>query len=437
MAKQKLGFGTIALHAGEDKRLRSHVTPIFRNASWEIRSERELELALSGKLPLYHRHGGNPTVAAVEKKLCELEGGARAHVFSCRLRSDGMNAVALSILAAMKTGEHAVIIGPMYGGTYKLIQMLAEREGHRFTFLPAIDPDLPNKIARSIYEETVLVFGEITTNPTIAVWDVSAVSEIIKQRFSEIKYQKPVLGTHEHRLETFCKPLLIVDTSFASPYNFRPFEHGADIVVRSETKYVGGRGAFVLGSILISQRFSRERLEYWNLVSDWAEVLGGSPSAEDAWLLGEFAEDLHLRMLRHNENAKKLAKFLENHSAVISVLYPGLESNPQYSLATRLLRTPYGEPGYGGMVSFRVKGGLEAAKRFLFEVTKHTFVKHKPSLGYTKTIVESPWLMSQRGMSDAHKELFGITDDLIRVSVGAEDTEDIIKAFKFVLDKLC
>lgn len=424
----KLGFGTRALHAGKDKKERSHTQPIYMSASWEIRSEKELEEGLLGKVPIYYRLGGNPTIVYVEKKISVLEDGAKT-----RLCSSGMAAVNMAIHGAMKSGNHGIIIGPVYIGTYNTIQRLMRREGYYFTFLSATDPDLPQKVYSAISERTALVWGEITTNPTLAVWDVSAVRRVIDKKFLELKRYTPVSVAQERMPQELKRPTLIVDPSFSSPYNFRAFEYGADVIANSDTKYRGGHGAFVLGSVTISKRYLKENPDYWVEANTWANEVGVTPGPFEAWLLGEFIKTLHLRVREQNHNAQSLARFLEHHPAVISVFYPGLESHPQYELASRLLRNPYGEPGYGGMVSFRIKGGLEAAMRFLFWLTNHTFIKHKPSLGYVQTIAESPVLLSQRGMAGEDKKLWGITDDLIRISLGVEDIQDIIKAIDSAL----
>lgn len=414
----KKGFGTRVLHAGKNNKERGHNTPIYPSASFAIRNEKELELGLAGKIPLYHRHGGNPTIAYPEKKICELEGGARAY-----LRADGMNAVSMSFHGALSAGSHLIVIGPTYGRTTNICYSLKERWGCDFDFFAASDPNLPEKVLAAINEKTVLVFGEITTNPTLAVWDVPAIAAGIRRKFG-----KPKSGNGVK------KPILIVDASFTSPYNFRAFEHGADVVVHSATKYLGGHGAFTLGFIVVSRRCLKENPKYWENAVRWAVENGGTPSVFDAELLGLFMETLHLRMASQNYNAAMLARFLEHHPAVLAVSYPGLESNPQHELAKRLLSTPSGLPGYGGMVSFRIKGGLEAAKRFLYLGVKKTFIKHKPSLGYTKTIVESPELLSQGDMPEKDKLMWGITEDLIRVSVGTEDIRDIIEVFNCALN---
>ena len=414
----KYGFGTRALHAGKDKKERSHTPPIYMTASWEIRTPQELEAGLSGKIPIYGRFGHNPTMEYAERKISGLEGGGVT-----RLCSSGMAAVNMAIHGAMKSGDHGIFIGPMYDRTYRTVHRLMQREGYHFTLLGAADPDLPQKVYAAICDRTRLVFGEITTNPTLAVWDVPKVKAVIQRRWQELQAFLPGLP----------RPILVVDPSFTSPYNFRAFECGADVIANSDTKYRGAHGAFVLGSITVSKRYLKDNPAYWEEANDWAADVGVTPGPQEAWLLGQFLEDLHLRVPVQNKNAEALARFLERHPAVLAVYYPGLESNPQHQLATKLLKTPYGEPGYGGMVTFRIKGGFEAAKRFLFLITKKTFVKHKPSLGYTKTIVESPALLSQRSMSEEHKKLWMVSDDLVRCSVGVEDRQDIIDAFALTL----
>jgi cystathionine beta-lyase/cystathionine gamma-synthase len=427
----KKGFCTKNLHAGKPRNIRDHTIPIHMSASYEARNEKELIRALAGYAPLYLRYSGNPTFSYVEKKICTLE-----HAAEAVLRSDGMNAVSMAIHGALWGKQpHGIVIGPVYGGTYDLLAILQRDHGYDFTFLSATSDNLAEQLFEAVDIRTAFVFGEITTNPTIRVWNIKAVAQAIKVKWEYLKSKKSAPAMDERTMKDFSKPMLIVDSSFASPYNIRPLTFGADVVVHSATKYLGGHGAFLAGIIAISKKTIQETPHYWKRAREWGFMNGGTPGPIEAWLLGQFMEDLHLRVPRQNENALRLAAFLEGHPAVITVFYPGLKNNPQHELAKKLLMTPYGEQGYGGMLSFRIKGGLESAKRFLFTATRSTILKHKPSLGYTKTIIESPWLMSQKSMSKAHKELFDITEDLIRVSVGTEDIEDIINAFKYALEK--
>jgi len=426
----RYGFATRALHAGKDPRERSHTPPIYMTASWEIRTPGELVQGFRGELPLYHRLGGNPTVTYVEKKICSLEGGAAA-----RLRADGMNAVCMSIYAALKRigrGAQLIAVGPTYGKTYELFRSLGE-EGYSVVQLPAKDPNLFRLVAQAMNEKTAAVIGEITTNPTIMLWDVPAVKQSMRERFCVIKGRVPVSVAQERILQEFQMPVLIVDASFTTPYNFRAFEQGGDVVVHSATKGLAAHGAFTLGIVVVSRKTMKEAPDYWPHAQGWANEKGGTPGAMEAWLLGQWMEDLHLRAPVQNRNAEAVAQFLEGHPAVVSVSYPGLASHPQHELAKRIMRTPYNEPAYGSMVAFRIKGGLAAAQRFLFGGTKYTIIKHKPSLGYTKSIDESPALLSQQNMHPADKALFDITDDLIRFSAGTEDTPDLLDAFEHAL----
>ena len=428
------GFGTRALHAGKDKGERGHNTPICPSASWEIRTEKELEAGLSGKLPIYHRYGGNPTISYVERKISDLEGGAET-----RLLASGMAAVNMVVHGAMKSGDHAIFIGPMYGGTYDTIQRLRRREGYNFTLLAATDPDLPQKVYSAIFERTALIWGEITTNPTLATWDVPGIKEVLDRRFLELKQQRPVSVAQEAAIAKWRKPILGVDPSFTGPYNFRAFEHGADVIGNSDTKYRGGHGAFVLGSVTVSEQLLEENPDFWREANQWAVEVGPVPDPHPARLLGWFLEDIHVRAPVHNRNANIVARFFECHPAVLSVSYPGLRKDKndlQYDIARKLLVTPNGDNGYGGMVTFRLEGGLDAVKRFLFAPRNSgSVIVHKASLGYTKTICESPVLLSQHSMLPADKELFGITDDLIRLSVGLEDIEDILADLKYRLKR--
>jgi cystathionine beta-lyase/cystathionine gamma-synthase len=364
-------------------------------------------------MPLYGRLSSSATVRYVERKICAMEtmkmdgGGAEA-----RLRADGMNAVAMTFYGALQNpGDHAIIIGPVYGGTYDLIRDLT-RLGFQFTFLAAQDPDLILKVSGNITERTRLIHGEITTNPTIDVWDVPAISAVAK---TDLK----------------ARPIISIDSSFTSPYNARPFEWGADVIEESATKYLGAHGAFTAGLAVVSKKTLVQFPDFWPHANAWANHHGGTPSDYMASDLGLFMEDLHTRVLFQNFNAGHIAKFLAAHPRISHVYYLGLDEHPHHALAMRLLRTPdEREPAFGGMVSFRIKGGINEAKKLLYTLNKKTIIKHKPSLGYTKTIVESPWILSQMSMAPEHRELFGITEDLIRLSCGTEPTRDLIEALE-------
>lgn len=409
----RYSFGTLCLHAGKPKNLRPHNIPIGMSVSWQIRSDSELSQGLEGRVALYGRLGGSDAIAYVERKICALEtlrmngGGARA-----RLRADGMNAISMVLHGALqKPGDHAIVIGPIYGGTYELIREFQKR-GYDFTFLAAKDRDLAAKTQTAISDKTRLIIGEETTNPTLALWDLEETAKI----------------AHNHAK---AKPLVAVDASFLSPYNLRPFEWQADIVVHSATKYLGAHGAFTSGIVVVSKETLGERPDFWEAANSWANFSGGTPGEQEAWLLGIFMEDLHTRVPLQNQNAMMIARFLEEHPKIASVSYPGLASYPQQSLANKILRTPDdGHPEFGGMISFRTKGGPEAVRRLLYALNAKTIIKHKPSLGYTKTIAESPWALSQRTMTPEHKKMFGITEDLMRLSCGTEATHDLLRALE-------
>ncbi len=411
--KKRYSFGMICLYGGKPKGIRSHNVPIERSASWEIRSDEQFEKALKGELPFYGRLSSSASVRYVEQKICAMEtlsmdgDGAQA-----RLRADGMNAVAMAFYGALQNpGDHAIIIGPVYGGTYDLIQDLA-RIGFQFTFLAAHDSDLVSKVREHINERTRLIHGEITTNPTIDVWDVPAIHVVAK--------------THPK-----ARPIISVDSSFTSPYNARPFEWGANVVEHSGTKYLGAHGAFTAGLMVVSKETLSQFPDFWKNANAWANHHGGTPSDYMASDLGLFMEDLHTRVPVQNANARHVAEFLSQHPNITRVYYLGLDEHPHHELAMSLLRTPdEDQPTFGAMVSFRIKSGIDGAKKLLYTLNKKTIIKHKPSLGYTKTIVESPWILSQMSMTPEHRELFGITEDLVRLSCGIEPTEDLIAALK-------
>ena len=409
-----VSFAEICLYGGKPEGLRSHNVPIDASASWEIRNEKELAACFTGELPVYARISGSETQKYVENKICAMEtmsmdgGGAKA-----RLHASGMAAVTSALLGATKPGDNIVIIGPVYGGTYDMLKFLKDN-GRVVKFFAARDPELAGKIEKELSSCAArIVFGELTCNPTIDVWDVCEVADICKRHNS----------------------ILAVDTSFLSPYNARPFEFGADIVVHSSTKYLGGRGAFVSGLSVASPKFlaSGSGLAVWEKMNSFSNCTGATPGVFETWLLGIFMEDLHLRIPTQNANAMALATHLRKHKNVLGVMYPMISNE---ELAEKVIRPADGGKAYGAMLTIRVRGGIDSVKKFLLKMTNRTYVKHKPSLGYTKTIIESPWILSQAFVSDEDKKLFGITDDLVRISVGTESTGYILEAFDFGLSEI-
>jgi methionine-gamma-lyase len=299
------------------------------------------------------------------------------------------------VLSLLQKGDHLLTTDVIYGGTYGLFSSLLPKFGIEVSFVDTTDL---KKVKAGLQKKTKLVFLESPANPTMAVSDIGEVSKI----------------AHE------AGALLAVDNTFATPYFQRPLELGADVVVESCTKYIGGHGD-LLGGVAVGSE------ELISGMKRTALLAGGTMGTHEAWLCLRGCKTLHLRMERHAENALQLARFLESHTAVEKVNYPGLSSHPQHALASRQMS------GWGGMLSFEVKGGVEAGRSLMNSLKLCSLAV---SLGSVDTLVEHPASMTHAVMPREMREKMGITDGLVRVSVGIEDGEDLLADFKQGLDKV-
>ncbi|WP_227994990.1 PLP-dependent aspartate aminotransferase family protein [Oceanobacillus sp. CFH 90083] len=330
---------------------------------------------------VYYGRYGNPTLSVLEEKIASLEGGEAALGVS-----SGMAAISIALLAFLKHGDHVVVTKDVYGGTYKFLTNIAVRYGIEYDFVDCTNPDL---IHNHIKENTKAIYIETPSNPHLTILDIKRISEISKL------YGIP----------------LIIDNTFMSPYLQNPLELGADIVVHSATKYLNGHGDSIAGFIVGKSddiTFMRN-----SMMGDLGQVL----SAWDAFLILRGLKTLGVRMERHCKNALEIAVFLENHPQVEKVYYPGLPSHPQHELAKEQME------GMGGMVSFELKGGKEAGKRFIDSLN---LIIISFSLGDPETLVQHPASMTHFSIPTEEREKFGITDGLIRLSLGLEDAKDLI-----------
>ena len=383
------GFATLCIHGKKhlDKHevgrpIRAVSTPIFQSSTFAFENAEHGAAIFRGEDPGYvYTRLGNPTQAAFESELAYLEQGEAALALA-----SGMAAATTAVLNCCRSGDHIVAGDTLYGGTHQLFTQTLPRLGITVTEVPATDPA---NFARAITKKTRLVYLETPANPTLVLTDIAAVSEVARAR------GVPVL----------------VDNTFCTPYLQNPLKLGADIVLHSATKYIGGHGDTVAG-VLVGKAdwIMRARME---VLRD----LGGCISPFNAWLLLRGLKTLPVRMDRHIANAMEGAQFLSFHPKVESVIYPGLKTHPQYELARRQQR------GAGGMISFLLKGGREAGRVVMDNVQLCTLAV---SLGDVDTLIEHPATMTHSTYSEAELLKVGIHPAMVRLSVGLENVEDII-----------
>jgi cystathionine gamma-synthase len=377
------GASTRAVHGGERDRRESDAvaTPIHQTSTFWFRDSAQLREYAEGRLVRdeYGRYS-NPTWRAAEHKLRELEGADEAVLFA-----SGMCAATTMFLALLPRGGHIVVTNDCYRRTRQFIaQFLSKLEVEATVIEPA------NTIALkdAIRDETVLFFTESPTNPYLRVIDLPEAARIAHERGVKV----------------------IVDSTFASPVNYRPLGDGADLVIHSATKYRGGHNDLSAGAAAGPSEIVKP-------IREAVGVLGGILDPHAAWLLLRGMKTLALRMDRHNENGLRVARWLEQRPEVRRVYYPGLESHPDFAVATRLLE------GFGGVVTFELETDLEGAVRFT-DACRLPYIA--PSLGGAESLVEMPVLMSYWDYSEEDRRRWGITDSLIRLACGIEDADDLI-----------
>lgn len=338
----------------------------------------------------YYGRYGNSTVEKAEEKVALLERAEAAVGVS-----SGMAAISSALLTYLKHGDHVICTRDLYGGTYKFLETLAPRYGIRTDFVDCTDPAM---VERAIRPNTKVLYLETPSNPCLTILDIGSLSRM----------------AHKHNLT------VIVDNTFMTPYLQRPLELGADIVVHSATKYLNGHGDVIAGFIL----GKKERIDWIrkNMVGD----LGQPLNAWDAFLILRGLKTLGLRMRQHCRSAERIAEFLDAHPMVKRVHYPGLPSHPQYELAKRQML------GMGGIVSFEIDGGSDAAIRFINALQLATI---SFSLGDPETLVQHPASMTHYSIPAEQRERFNITGGLIRLSTGLEDAEDIIDDLKQAFER--
>jgi cystathionine beta-lyase/cystathionine gamma-synthase len=380
-----MGFNTRQIHAGvkPDPVTGSILTPIYQTTTYVQESvDRYLEKGYS------YSRSGNPTVRALEEKLTDLEGGA-----DCTCYGTGMAALQAVYLAFLNAGDHAIVSDVVYGGTYRLSTKIFSRFGVNFSF---VDTSRPGEVRDALRANTKLILTETPANPTLKLTDIAAISEIA--RAAGIVHA--------------------VDNTFLTPYYQRPLKLGADLVVHSTTKYFDGHNATVGGAVVARTLEQDQALRFVQ------NAAGMIMSPQGAWLTLQGCKTLSVRLERQSANAMAIARFLETHPKVAQVCYPGLESFPQRELAKRQAS------GFGAMLWFEVKGGARAGKALMDSVKVWSLAEN---LGSVESLITHPVTMTHADVEEAERKRVGITDGLVRLSVGMEDVEDLIGALEQAL----
>lgn len=372
---KKPSLATLAIHGGRDAHAHGDavVEPL-------VQSVNHLQQPGTADGLLYTRYGNTPNASRVQKRIAMLEGAE-----SALLLSSGMAATACALLALLRPGDHLLSSQYIYGGTYRLFMEEFVRMG---IDVQLVDPWEPRVWRQNIRPETRAIFLETPVNPTCRVLDLRPISLLTRK----------------------AGIALVVDSTFASPVNFRPLEHGADVVIHSATKYLNGHHDILMGAVCGSASYINEVLQ--------KEMLWGqTPDPFACWLLERGLKTLDVRVKRANESAQTIADWANKRKEVVRVHYPGLKSHPDHDVAKDTL------DGYGGMLSLELKGGGKAADRFL---KKLKLITHAPSLGGVDSLVCEPRYTSHAKMTSAQRAAIGIPDGFLRFSIGLESADDII-----------
>jgi len=378
-------FSTRAIHAGQepDPTTGAVCTPIYQTSTY-------VQEGLNKHKGYEYARTQNPTRDALEACLASMEGGEHGLCFGSGLAAEGC------IMHLLSAGDHVICGDDVYGGTYRLFEKVWKRYGLTFTFVDASDP---KKVEAAIEPNTKLIWVETPTNPLLRLCDIKAIAAIGKAK----------------------NLITVVDNTFASPYLQNPIAMGADIVVHSVTKYLGGHSDVVGGAVITSRDDLYETLKFHQ------NAVGAVPGPFDCFLVLRGVKTLAVRMEAHQKNAMAIAQYLEKHPAVEKVMYPGLQSHPQHDLAKAQMN------GFGGMVSFVLKGGLESANQFLGATKLFALAE---SLGGVESLVCHPVSMTHGSIPKAERDARGVVDALVRLSVGIEDKDDLLADLEAGLAKV-
>jgi len=369
----RYGFETRAIHAGQepDHSTGSVIVPIYQTSTYA-------QHGLGVHKGYEYSRTGNPTRTALEKCVASLEEGKYGLAFASGMAAE------TTIMYLFSPGDHILCADDVYGGTYRLFERVLAPYGLQFSYIDMTDPEA---VRQQMRDNTKAVWLETPSNPLMKLIDIAEVSAVARERAARV----------------------IVDNTFASPYIQQPLTLGANIVVHSTTKYLGGHSDAVGGLVVTSDDADYEQLKYLQ------NAIGAVPGPMDCFLVLRGVKTLGIRMRAHESNARKIAQFLQEHPLVECVRYPGLPSHPQHDLAGRQMRS------FGGMVSFQVKGGFEEAKRVAQGT--HLFLLAE-SLGGVESLIEHPGVMTHASVANSP---LAVPDNLIRLSVGIEDSDDLIR----------
>lgn len=393
MDTKKSGFNTKLIHAGafEDE-FGSATVPIYQTSTFKFKNAKHGADCFSGKSDgfIYTRIG-NPTIKAFEQNIAQLENG-----YDGIATSSGMGAVSSVFFALLGAGSHIVSSDAVYGPARGILEQDFSRFGVKATF---VNTAVIENIEKAILPETKVLYIETPANPTMDITDIEACAKIAKK----------------HKL------ILVVDNTFCSPYLQKPLDLGADVVLHSITKFINGH-ADIVGGVIVTKEAALYKQIRHSMV-----YLGCNMDPTQAFMVLRGVKTLAIRMERAQENAMKVAQFLENHPKIAWIKYPGLPSHPQYELGKKQMK------GFGSMMSFGVKGGFAAGEKLMDNVHLALLAV---SLGGVETLIQHPASMTHAAVSRENKLAAGITDDLVRYSVGIEDVEDIINDLKHGLDQI-
>jgi len=416
MADHEYDFDTLCLHAGQipDPATGSRAAPIYQTAAYVFDdTDHAASLFNAQTFGNIYSRLSNPTTAMFEERMAALEGGTAALGVA-----SGLAAQMTALLTLLSAGDHIVSASTLYGGTYSQFDVNFRKMGIETTF---VNPDDPDTFAAAVTEKTRCIFIETIGNPSNNLIDIEAVAGI----------------AHNHSIP------LMVDNTFASPYLCRPFDHGADIIVHSATKFIGGHGTSIGGVIIESGEFPWDNgkfpemmepskgyhgIRFFETFGDFGYItkcrletlrtLGPSLSPFNSFLFLQGLETLPLRMERHVENAKRVANYLDQHDAITWVRYAGLPDNPYHALARKYL-----PKGPGSILTFGIKGGQQAGVKF---IESAEFMSHLANVGDAKTLIIHPASTTHRQLNEEEQASAGVSSDMIRISVGLESIDDIL-----------
>ena len=395
MEMKKLGLGTTAIHAGTLKNLYGTLAmPIYQTSTFIFDSAEQggRRFALEEAGYIYTRLG-NPTTTTLENKIAALEEGEAGIAMS-----SGMGAISSTLWTVLKAGDHVVTDKTLYGCTFALMNHGLTRFGVEVTF---VDTSNLEEVKNAMKENTRVVYLETPANPNLKIVDLEALSKIA---------------------HTNPNTLVIVDNTFATPYMQKPLKLGADIVVHSVTKYINGHGDVIAGLVITNKELA-DQIRFVGLKDMTGAVLG----PQEAYYIIRGLKTFEIRMERHCKNARTIVDFLNKHPKVEKVYYPGIETHPGYEIAKKQMKD------FGAMISFELKGGFEAGKTLLNNLKLCSLAV---SLGDTETLIQHPASMTHSPYTKEEREVAGITDGLVRLSVGLENVEDIIADLEYGLEKI-